>query len=177
MSRRSLIERIGTLPARPLRSVVFRSTSPGYSALGGEGARVKGGRWNPPTSFPVLYVSSDPSAAAGEIARTARRYGVALNSLLPRQLTTIRVELGRVLDLTDPTNVALAGLTPAALSGDDLRICQAVGDAAHYLGFEALLAPSVAAPATTIAIFLNALRATSSIEIVGTEILDNEGIT
>jgi RES domain-containing protein len=107
VSRRSLIERIGTVPSRPFRGLAYRSASPGYAALSGEGARLKGGRWNPPDSFPVLYVATDPSAAAAEIKRTARRYGVALDDLLPRILTTIGVRLeivqSEILDTGDVT--------------------------------------------------------------------------
>lgn len=161
-----------------MEAVVYRNTSPGYEALSGEGARVRGGRWNPPGRFPVLYTASDPGVAAAEIGRTAERYGVAVESLLPRNLTTIRVSLVRVLDLTEDSVLTLVPLPLAAASDDDLRLCQAVGDAAHYLGFEAILAPSAAAPGgTTLAIFVNSLGARSAIESIKIELLDGDSVT
>ena len=178
VSRRSLIEHISRIEPRALEVVVYRNTSLGYEALSGEGARVRGGRWNPPGSFPVVYAASDPGVAAAEISRTAQRYGVAIASLLPRNLTTIRVSLVRVLDLTDDSVLASVPLPRSATTDEDLRLCEAVGDAAHYLGFEAILAPSAAAPGgTTLAIFVNSLGARSAIEPIETGLLDGDSIT
>ncbi len=100
-----------------------------------------------------------------------------MDDLLPRHLTTIDVHLGRVANLTSPSTLAELGLTGAFLSDDDLRVCQAMGDAVHYLGFEAILAPSVAAPALTLAIFLNSILGNSSLEVVETELLDAGELT
>jgi RES domain-containing protein len=177
VSRRSLIERLGRVVWVPLQATVYRSTAPGYDVLSGEGARAKGGRWNPAGSFPVVYAASDVSAAALEVRRTALLYGFPLESLLPRHLATIRVSLGRVLNLHDPVGLATLGMAPEVLTDDDHRICQALGDAAHYLGFEAVLAPSAVAPASTLAIFPNSLTAQSSLELVASELLDVGDVT
>lgn len=177
MSRRSLIEKIDGLPALTFAGDVLRSVSPGWSPLSGDGARVNGGRWNPPNSFPVVYTALDAGTAAMEIRRTARRFGVPETSLLPRYLVTIRVSLTQVLDLTDLRVLGAAGLTPAVLTDDDLRICQAVGDAAHYIGFEGILAASAAAPSTTLSIFPNRLKPSSSLEVIRTELLDVGDVT
>lgn len=177
MARRDLIERLNLVVPETYRGVLYRSTSPGYDVLSGEGARVKGGRWNPPGSFPCIYTATDPSGAALEVYRTARKFGVAVETLLPRHLTTLRAKLGRVLNLCTPTSLEALGLNGAVLTDDDLRICQAVGDAAHYLGFEGILAPSAAGPAATVAIFPNSLRSSSSISIAGTELFDADSVT
>lgn len=178
MSRRSLIERLSALEPERFSGRVYRSTSPGYDVLSGEGARAKGGRWNPPDSFPVLYTATDPSAAALEVYRTASRFGVRVVDLLPRHLTTIRVRLERVANLSSPANLTYIGLSASALLDDDLRLCQALGDAVHYLGFEAVLAPSAtASAANTLAIFVNSIGATSELDILTTELLDVGGVT
>lgn len=177
MSRRSLIEKVDELVPIAFEGKVFRSVAPAYAALSGEGARLHGGRWNPPSSFPVIYTSLDTGTAVLEVTRTAMRIGLLETDLLPRVLMTIRTKLGRVLDLSDPEVLRKAALTPSVLTDDDVRICQAIGDAANYLGFEAVLAPSAAAPGRTLAIFPNRLRASSSLEIVGKEILETGDLT
>lgn len=177
MSRRSLIEKVDRLPSRALARRVFRNVAPGYAAISGEGARRFGGRWNPPKSFPVLYTASGPETAALEVERTAAKLGMPVGGLLPRNLITLEVSLGRVLDFTDAEVLRQAGLTREVLVDDDVRICQALGDAAHYLGFEGVLSPSAAGPGNTLAIFLNRLKATSRLESLRIELLDKGDLT
>lgn len=177
MSRRSLIEKVDRLPSRTFARTVFRNVAPGYPAISGEGARRFGGRWNPPKSFPVLYTASGPETAALEVRRTATKLGVREGSLLPRNLISLDVSLGRVLDFTDSEVLHQAGLTEQVLVDDDVRICQALGDAAHYLGYEGVLSPSAAGPGDTLAIFLNRLRATSRLESVRIELLEAGDLT
>ncbi len=145
--------------------------------MGGEGARVLGGRWNPPSSYPTLYTALDPGTVALEVQRTAHKLGVTVAELLPRHLVTIRVSLGAILDLTDAATIATSGWTKAVVTDDDTRICQAIGDAAHYIGFEGILAPSAAGPGDALAIFINRLKPTSSLELIGKELLDKGDIT
>lgn len=177
VSRRSLIERLANARASDFSGMLFRSASPGYPPLSGEGARQRGGRWNPPDSFPVLYAATDPSAAAAEIARTALKYGVPSSALLPRHMYTIELRSRRVLDLTSASTRETVGFSAAVYTDDDIGLCQAIGDAAHYLGFEAILAPSAVTPAKTMAIFIGSLSSSSSIEVVGSELLDGDAVT
>lgn len=172
MSRRSLIEKLDRVPSAKFDGIVLRSVSPGYSPLSGEGARAYGGRWNPKDSYPTLYTARDPATVALEIGRTARKLGFSVSDLLPRRLVTIRLAIRTVLDLTDKDVLASAGYTRAVLLDDDIRICQAIGDAAHYLGFEAIRAPSAAGPGETIAVFINRLGADSSLDVIANELID-----
>lgn len=126
--------------------------------MSGAGARIQGGRWNPPNSFPVLYLALERATAAAEFYRRAQREGRPAADLLPRRLYRYRVELDAVLDLTGPGGLGKAGLFPADISSDDLSSCQAVGDAAHYLGFEAILAPSATSAGRNLAVFFDRLR-------------------
>jgi RES domain-containing protein len=177
VSRRSLIERIDGLPTREYSGVLFRNVAPGYPGLSGEGARRIGGRWNPRNSFPVLYTATDIGTAALEVLRTAAKLGISEQDLLPRNLVTIVVSLNRILDLTDAAVRQEAGISTAVLKDDDTRICQAIGDAAHYLGFEGVLANSAAGPGETLAIFLNRLRARSRLDVARVEIIEKGDIT
>lgn len=132
--------------------------------MSGEGARIQGGRWNPPNSFPVLYLALDRATAAAEFYRRAEREGRPPADLLPRRLYRYRVELDGVLDLPDPDGLGKAGLSLTAVSSDHLSSCQAVGDAAHYLGFEAILAPSATGAGRNLAVFFDRLRPGSTVD-------------
>jgi RES domain-containing protein len=68
-------------------------------------------------------------------------------------------------DLTDPLSRARVGLDPPLLAAADWSPCQAIGDAAHYVGFEAVLVPSAAGSGQTLAIFLDRLLRGSILEV------------
>jgi RES domain-containing protein len=87
--------------------------------------------------------------------------------MAPRRLATIHVRLSRVLDLTTEATRASLGVTEADLVGDDPGIPRAIGEAAHHLGYEAVLSPSAAGPGTVLAIFLDNRAADSALEVVG----------
>ena len=94
---------------------------------------------------------------AAEFRRLALRSGRSTADFLPRQLYEIDVRLQLVLNLTDRALVAALGLDASDLVSDDLMKCQALGDAAHYLGTEAVLAPSAAGAGVALAIFTDRL--------------------
>jgi len=132
MPRRSLIEALERLPRSPYGGRVYRHMAPSYDPMNGEGARVHGGRWNPPgdDSFPVLYTAPDRDVVMAEVSKHAVRFGVSPEDLLPRKLVTYEVELQRVLDLSNPSNVNALGITSDMLVGEDPTLPRAIGDAA-----------------------------------------------
>ena len=79
----------------------YRHLSPKYDPLSGEGARLNGGRFNPPGSFPVLYLCLTRYRAAAELQRADQRQAIGTGGLLPRHLFRYDMRLERVLDLTD----------------------------------------------------------------------------
>lgn len=107
-----------------------------------------------------------------EIARKARRAGFLPEDLMPRRLVSYEVDLQRVLDLADEENRDVTGFSLEVVTDDDLRICQAIGEAAHYIGLEAVLAPSAAAPGDALSIFLNKLQPGSVVNVTGDELLE-----
>jgi RES domain-containing protein len=165
MPTRELIEAVDQLPRSTIATKVVRHVAPGYLPMSGEGARVHGGRWNPPDSFAVLYTASDRATMVAELERAARRQGLHPADLLPRDEVVYAVELQRVLDLTDPRALASVGLDDALLAAADWSTCQAVGDAAHYVGFEGIRAPSAAGSGQTLAIFIDRLLRGSLLEV------------
>lgn len=87
----------------------FRVVPPrwAHAPLSGEGARLHGGRFNPP-GIPAFYSSLDPHTDYAE-------YTQALYDR-PGLLCSFDIEGAAVLDLTSPDGLAAAGLTP-----NDLR--------------------------------------------------------
>lgn len=114
----------------------YRHLGPGHPPTSGEGARIRGGRWNPPESFPVVYLGLTTDTVIGEF----------------------------YLDLREPEAREVLGLTDAAIRSEDPSRCQVVGDAAHYAGFEAILGPSATGVGDVLAIFTDRLQAGSSLE-------------
>jgi RES domain-containing protein len=142
--------------------VVYRSASPRYANrddfLTGAGAKAGGARWNAPASFATLYTSLEPDTAVLEGLAHHRYFGLPLASALPRILAAARVELQRVLDLTEPGVRRTLGLNQAALVSEDWRAAnrdgreartQALGRLAWEAEWEGLLVPSAAAPGRT----------------------------
>lgn len=120
-----------------------------------------GAKSGTPESFPTLYVGLTQDVVLAEFRRLARRSGRSTTDFLPRELYRIDVELQLVLDLTDPTTVRTLGVDSAALTSDELTTCQSVGDAAHYIGTEAILALSAAGPGSTLAVYTDRLQPAS----------------
>src|SRR6266511_1404509 len=158
-----VVERVDALGVSSFVGEGYRHMGPGYPPLSGEGARVRGGRWNPPNSFPTLYLALDLETLGAEFHRAAEREGLQPEALLPRRVYRYEIRLAAVLDLRDARALDAAGLTDADIESDDLRACQAVGEAGHYLGSEGILAPSAVGPGDVLAIFYSRLRAGSSV--------------
>lgn len=118
---------------------------------------VHGGRWNPKESIPVLYLALEEDTAIAEMRRAAEKQGVDADELLPRAVTEVEFELIRVLDLTIEDVVDGVGFTKSQLISDDPSACQAIGAAAHYLGFEAMRAKSATGSGEILAIFWDKL--------------------
>ena len=117
----------------------------------------------------MLYLGLETGVVSAEFARMAARQGREVTDFLPRRLYTYENHLAAVLDLTDQAVREELGLTDEALSADELGACQEVGAAAHYAGFEAVLAPSATSRGTVLAVFMDNLQGESSVQIAHQE--------
>lgn len=144
-------------------SRAYRHISPRWTCTSGAGARQAGGRWNPPDSFPVIYTALSERTIVAEFYRFAERSNLPPAILLPRRLCVLQVDLRAVLDLRSADALAAVGLTVAYLEGDDWDLCREVGDAAHKLELEGLLAPSATGAGDILAIFELHLRPQSAV--------------
>jgi RES domain-containing protein len=118
--------------------------------LSGEGARWRGGRWNPP-GLATLYGSTTDNTALEECKANDRYYGVETKG--PRLLIAIETRLTRLLKLNAPTVRRGMHLMPNELESEDWRkllaagkesFTQAIGRAVSFSGGSGLLARSAA---------------------------------
>ena len=167
MLNRDVVQRIAALPAHAWTGRAYRQMAPKYTKdpTSGEGARILGGRWNP-TGLAALYASDNPDAAVAELARLAERNARSPHDYMPRVMVELDVALASILDLRHPDAQAALGITMQDTRSDDLSRCQAIGEAAHYLGREAVIAPSAAADGCTLAIYKDTLGPDATIQVV-----------
>lgn len=120
----------------------YRNQTPGFDPRSGEGARRFGGRFNPPRSFPVIYLCSTRACTVAELSKQAERQSVTLADLLPRELWRFQLNLSSVLDLTNAAVLTATGLTLPDLVRPDHSFTQQIGEAAHERGFQAIRSAS-----------------------------------
>lgn len=164
-----LLERIDQIGPTNWSGEVFRYTTARRDPLSGAGARIHGGRWNPPGLFPAVYLASPESACIAELDRAAQSQGLPAETLLrvPYKLHTLRVAGARIFDLTG-VGLEQVGLTGDDVAGADWEPCQAVGHGAWFLHFEGLLADSASGVGRVLALFEGRLRP-GVLELVGSE--------
>src|SRR3954468_4869210 len=97
------------------QGVGFRNVGQHYAnkldILSTIGSYLWGGRYNIATAFGVLYLSCDLHTCLGELEYAARYEGVNVQEKLPRTMTGIRLELAKVLDLTDTKVRRMLGIS------------------------------------------------------------------
>lgn len=146
--------RVAAARLSPYAGEGWRHLSPRHDPLSGEGARLHGGRFNPPESFPVLYVCRTRPCAVAELGRLGERQAIGVEGLLPRYLYRYDLSLARVLDLTVAEVRTQVGAGIEVLTGPDWTACQDLGATAHALGTQAILSPSAAGTDDVLAVFV-----------------------
>jgi len=150
-----------------LATVGYRHQAPGFDARSGEGARRFGGRYNPPRSFPVLYLCLTKPCVVAELTRLAERQSVQVEDFLPRELWSIGTDLEKVLDLTEISVLRSAGLDSPDLVRPTHALTQQIGEAAHERGIQAIKSPSATGVDEVLALFPENLgAATVQVELV-----------
>jgi RES domain-containing protein len=137
----------------------FRYTIARRDPLSGEGARLHGGRWNPPDLFPVIYLAVPQSACMRELEKAAadNHIDVAIQLQVPYNMHTIMLDDIPVLDLRDENTQASLGLETDDITGP-WDACQPIGHAAWFLEFAGVLAPSSTGAGLTLALFEHRAR-------------------
>ncbi len=134
--------KLATLAGTALSVAGFRNQASGFDPRSGDGARRFGGRFNPPHSFPVIYLCTTRPCVVAELTRQADRQGLTVDDLLPREIWRVTVELTKVLDLTHRETLEALEVDPADLIRDDLQFTREIGEAAHEHRFQAIRSAS-----------------------------------
>jgi RES domain-containing protein len=158
-----LIARIDAIEPTTFVGQAFRHLSHDHHPLSGMGARIHGGRWNPPESFSTLYLALDRETTVREFYRLAERQGRDPEDFLPRRLYRYDIALGALLDFRDSATRAALQLSESELRSSDAAKCQQIGESAHRLGLEGILAPSATGEGIVLAVFFDRLHADSQV--------------
>ena len=135
--------KLAKLAGSALSVAGYRNRASGFDPRSGDGARRFGGRFNPPHSFPVIYLCTSRPCVVAELTRQADRQGLAIDDLMPRELWRITVELLKVLDLTHRGTLEALDIDPADLLRDDHQLTNEIGEAAQEHRFQAIRSASV----------------------------------
>lgn len=154
----TLADRISSAVRASYVGTGFRQQAPRYDPRSGAGARLNGGRFNPPDSFPVLYLCSTAACAVAELRRAAERHPIGVSGFLPRTLYRYEIELTSVLDLTDSDTLGHLGLSPEQLVDEDRSVTQQIGEISHQFGFQAVLNASATGVDAVLAVFIDNLH-------------------
>jgi RES domain-containing protein len=144
---------LGTITAARYTGSAYRNQAPGFDPISGEGARRQGGRFNPPHSFPVIYLCATRPCVVAELTQQAIRQGLRVVDLLPRELWLIELDLETVLDLGDPAIRSGLGLETSDLVRADQGFTREIGEAAHELRYQAIRSPSATEVDEILAVF------------------------
>ena len=149
--------------------------------LSGEGARRRGGRWNPP-GLAAVYGSLTDTAALEECKANDRYYGAETKG--PRLLVAIEAELTGLVDLTSGVVRRSLRVTLQELAHEDWRkllnaekesASQALGRAAAACGASGLLVRSAALPGAATLVAFPMARPHDRLRVVGEEELSKMG--
>ncbi|MBA3808933.1 MAG: RES family NAD+ phosphorylase [Solirubrobacterales bacterium] len=158
-----LLARIDAVAPVSFTGQAFRHIAQDHHPLSGVGARTHGGRWNPPDSFSTLYLALERETTVLEFYRLVKRQGRTPEDFLPRRMYRYDIALTAILDLRDPPIRVALQLSETDLRSDDAAKCQQIGESAHYLGLEGILAPSAAGEGNVLAVFFDRLHADSQV--------------
>ncbi len=120
--------------------------------LDGRPAALRGGRWNPPESFPVVYLCRTVAVARANVARLLRGHPYGPEDLRPEAgpvLVTAAAREDRYLNVVTDAGCAAVGLPrtyPRDGRGRTIshRRCQPIGLEAHERGLPGIAARSAA---------------------------------
>jgi RES domain-containing protein len=166
-TRPDLSQVLDDLGATSWTGDAYRHTAPQYHPLSGTGAAALGGRWNP-KGVSTIYLAMPKEACVAEFIRMAEGQARGVSSFLPRDLHTVAVRGLDVLGLDDEERLARVGLGLRDIQASNRSACQEVGEAAHYLGLQGVLAPSATETGLVLAVFERNMRR-GQLELVESE--------
>jgi RES domain-containing protein len=150
-----LLDRLQALTPKPFAANVWRMARAGRNPLVATNPK---GRWDD-GSFDVLYAALDADAARAEVHYHLTRGQPVFPSTLKIHLHEIEAELKRVLrfenlEALQPYGVEAAtyGTSDYAKLQAEYSITQQLGEAAHFLGAQAIIVPSARWPSQNLVV-------------------------
>lgn len=147
-----LLDALEELPRIPVDETVWRVVREGRDPLL---CRPSHGRWDL-GHFDVLYTSLDPNGATAEMYFHLSRQPV-FPSKPAFTLNELEVSTKSTLRFADLKELESLGVAPAAYSDMLYERTREIGDAAAFLGFDGLIAPSARWDCLNLAIFCDNL--------------------
>ncbi len=141
--------------------VVFQGRDPTVGSLAG-------GRWSPPQTFEALYTSLDAECAIAEVLFHLERQPIFPTRTV--EIHTLGIVTERTIDISTESACDALNLDDSALISLDYRVCQDVGHAAEFLGFDSLRVRSARCDSDNIVIIVGHL--TKAIEPISCEDVD-----
>ncbi len=131
---------------------------------------IGGGRWSLPSGVETLYTALRPQGAICEIGHRLVDWGSPIPTA-PLELATIDVVCPKVLDLRRLETLSELGVPATSFSSNDYSASAAVGDAAYYLGCDAILVPSARLAGDTNLVIFMARAEVSAFQVRSSETL------
>ena len=169
-------------PFSEWKGLLFRSSPLPYAQaaklLNGQGSFALGGRWSAAGTFPAVNTSTDQGACIAESGASFTYYNFAPSDVRPKIVVAVMVHFRRILNLVSSKGIrAKPWLELDKLLAEDWHKVnyanheaqsQAFGRAAHDIGAEGLLVPSVRVKGGVYLVYFpQSLSARSKVDLLG----------
>lgn len=149
-----LLDALGEIAHRTFSGRMWRVVRDGRSVLD---ASRGAGRWNP-SHLSVLYGAKEPDGAIAEIHFHLSRGQSVFPSRMRHVLHELRIRTEKTLVLADMAQLVALGVDQARYQEILYKRTQEIADAAAFLGFDGIIAPSARWRCENIVLFLGALN-------------------
>jgi RES domain-containing protein len=157
-----LLDDLGKLEGSVFEGSVWRVVREGRSAIDGSRG---GGRWNP-TRLSVLYTALEADGAVAEMHFHINRGQSVFPSRMRHVLHELRVTTEETLRFADLAALGRLGVEERRYGEMLYDRTQEIADAAAFLGFDGIIAPSARFDGNILVLFLDCMNL-DDIELVG----------
>ena len=154
-----LLDRLQGLAAQTFKETVWRMVRAGRNPLTASNPK---GRWDD-GSFDVLYTTLQPDTARAEVFFHLMRAQPVYPSELKIHLHELHADLQKVLAFETVEALTAFGVDAATFGTTDYAklqaeysVTQQIGEAAQFLGFDAIIVPSARWPGQNLVVLTNA---------------------
>jgi RES domain-containing protein len=146
-----LLDALGEIDPEPFVGTMWRVVRAGRPVL--DGSRGSG-RWNP-TSLSVLYGSQEADGAMAEMHFHLSRGQSVFPSRMRHELYELNIKTTETLVFADMDALSRLGVVPARYGEILYDRTQEIADAAFFMGFDGIIAPSARWACQNIVLFLD----------------------